>query len=42
LVWWKKYKKDESTWEPEKTLLKDGAIEYIKEYEDSLKEKKKK
>ena len=37
LVWWKKYKKSESTWEPKDQLLEDGAEEYIKEYEDSLK-----
>jgi hypothetical protein len=34
LVWWKKYKKSESTWEPKKNLLEDGAQEYIKDYED--------
>jgi hypothetical protein len=42
LVHWKKYKKDESTWEPEKTLLEDGAHEYITQFEEELKEKKKK
>ena len=37
LVYWKKYKKSESTWEPAKNLIDDGLQEYIDEYEDSLK-----
>ena len=36
LVWWKRYNKSESTWEPEKNLREDGADEYIQEYEDSI------
>ena len=34
LVWWKKYKKSESTWEPKKNLIEDGAKEFIDAYED--------
>lgn len=37
LVWWKKYNKSEATYEPKTNLLEDGAEEYIKEYEDSIK-----
>jgi hypothetical protein len=37
LVWWKKYNKSESTWEPKTNLLEDGADEYIQEYEDKSK-----
>lgn len=37
LVYWKKYKKSESTWEPAKNLIEDGAKEFIDEYENSLK-----
>jgi hypothetical protein len=37
LVWWKRYNKGESTWEPKNNLLEDGADEYIQEYEDSIK-----
>lgn len=37
LVWWKKYNKSDSTWEPKTNLLEDGAHEYIDEYEDSIK-----
>jgi len=33
LVWWKRYNKGESTWEPAKNLLEDQAQEYINEYE---------
>lgn len=32
LVWWDKYKKSESTWEPEKQLIKDGLKAVIDEY----------
>jgi transposase InsO family protein len=41
-VWWKRYKKSESTWQSEEQLKEDGAQEYIDEYENSLKEKNKK
>ncbi len=37
LVWWKRYNKSESTYEPAKSLIDDGLQEYIDEYEDSLK-----
>ena len=43
LVWWKGYKKAESTWENEKDLREDMGNDldtYIKEYKDSLKAKK--
>ena len=36
LVWWKKYKKSQSTWESKEKLIEDGAEEYIKQYEDSI------
>ncbi len=32
LVHWKGYKKAESTWEPEKELIKDGLKDLIDEY----------
>lgn len=35
LVWWKGYKKAESTWEPKSELVKDGLQEYIDEFEES-------
>lgn len=35
LVWWKGYKKAESTWEPKTELLKDGLSDYIEEYEQN-------
>ena len=35
-------KKKDSTWEPKTNLLEDGLDEYIKQYEDECKEKKKK
>lgn len=41
-VWWKRYKKAESTWEPKTTLLEDGLQEYIDEYEANVKKTKKK
>ena len=34
-VWWKKYKKADSTWELKSDLIKDGLQEYIDEFEDS-------
>ena len=37
LVWWKKYNKSESTYEPKDQLIKDGAQEYIDEYEEEQK-----
>ena len=37
----KKLKKD-STYEPKTKLLEDGLVEYIKQYEDDIKEKRKK
>ena len=42
LVWWKKSLKKDSTWEPKTNLLEDGLDEYIQQYEDECKEKKKK
>ena len=41
LVWWKKYLKRESTWEPKEQLLEDGLEEYIKAYEEEQKSKNK-
>ena len=35
LIWWKNYLKKDSTWENKAELIKDGAIEYINEYEKS-------
>ena len=37
----KKVKKD-STYEPKTKLVEDGLVEYIKEYEDDIKVKRKK
>ena len=42
LVWWKKKLKKDSTYEPKTKLVEDGLVEYIKEYEDDCKEKRKK
>jgi hypothetical protein len=42
LVWWKKQKKAESTWEDRSSLLEDGLEEYIEEYEEEAKKPKKK
>lgn len=33
LVWWKRYKKSDSTWETATNLTEDGAQENINEYE---------
>lgn len=33
LVWWKNYKKNESTYEPKNKLIEDGLIELIRDYE---------
>jgi hypothetical protein len=41
LVWWKNYKKDQSTWEPKDQLISDGLDEYIKEFEKQNMIKKK-
>ena len=32
LIWWDGYKKDESTWEPEQQLIKDGLKDIIDKY----------
>lgn len=37
LVWWQGYKKEESTYEPEKELVNDGLKDMIDEYNKSLK-----
>ena len=42
LVWFKGYLKKDATWEPKTELLKDGLDEYIQEFEDKEKLKKKK
>jgi hypothetical protein len=42
LVWWKKKLKKDATWEPRSKLLEDNLDEYIKEYEDDIKLKRKK
>jgi hypothetical protein len=42
LVWWKKKLKKDATWEPRSKLLEDNLDEYIKEYEDDIKVKRKK
>ena len=42
LVWWKKKLKKDATYEPKTKLLEDGLVEYIKQYEDDCKEKRKK
>jgi hypothetical protein len=39
LVWWKKYKKAESTWEPIDRLIEDGLKDEIDEYEAHIKDK---
>lgn len=39
LIWWKNYKKSESTWEPKKELIKDGAKYLLDAYEKKMKEK---
>ena len=33
LVWWKGYKKSESTWESRTKLIEDGQADRIREYE---------
>ena len=42
LVHWKGYLVKESTWESKEQLIEDGAHEYITQFEDELKSKKKK
>ena len=42
LVWFKKSLKKDATWEPRSKLVEDGLDEYIKEYEDDIKLKRKK
>jgi hypothetical protein len=44
LVWWKNEPKKDATWEPKAQLLEDGALiqEYMDEYENSVKQAKKK
>ena len=42
LVWFKKSLKKDATWEPKTKLLEDGLVEYIKQYEDDCKVKRKK
>jgi hypothetical protein len=42
LVWFKKSLKKDATWEPRSKLLEDNLDEYIKEYEDDIKLKRKK
>ena len=42
LVWWKKKLKKDATYEPRSKLLEDNLDEYIKEYEDDIKVKRKK
>ena len=32
LIWWKNYRKNESTWEPEKNLIEDGFQDMINDY----------
>ena len=34
LVWWKGYKKDQSTWEKSEKLIEDGLNEYIEAFND--------
>lgn len=41
-VWFKKELKSDSLWLPKSQLIEDGLSEYIKQYEDELKDKKKK
>ena len=36
LVWWKGYKKSESTWEPRTKLIEDGQADRIREYEKKI------
>lgn len=38
LVWWKSFKKKNSTWEPKTNLLEDGLKTTIKEFHDELDE----
>jgi hypothetical protein len=42
LVWWKRQKKVESTWENATNLIEDGLEDYIQSYEESAKKPKKK
>ena len=35
LIWWDKYKKKDATWEPEKSLIKDGLKSMIDEYNNN-------
>jgi hypothetical protein len=39
LIWWKKYLKSQSTWEPKAKLLEDGLHKMIDDYEKSAKTK---
>ena len=39
LVYWKKFKKSESTWEPKDQLIEDGCQEYIDQYEEEQRNK---
>ena len=39
-VWWKREKKNESTWEEKDKLLEDGIEDYIQDYHDRQKKKK--
>jgi hypothetical protein len=41
LVWWKKYLKSQSTWEPKTQLVQDGLQTLINDYEKSFKTKEK-
>ena len=41
LIWWKGYLKKDATWESKASLIEDGLAETIKEFEQSLKDKKK-
>lgn len=42
LIWWKRYKKSQSTWEPAEQLIEDGSLDEIKQFIQNEKEKKKK
>jgi hypothetical protein len=37
LVWWKKEKKEQATYEPRMKLIEDGLINMIKEFDKSSK-----
>jgi transposase InsO family protein len=40
-IWWKNYLKSQSSWEPATQLIDDGMVDYIKAFNEKLRNKKK-